>query len=84
MNEFPIIIVGENLRDVQNICREFAKNNPIHSIERKGSARWKIISNDKEYWVLHRSDYAEWCKGRTYYKDGKLMHSGYELKEQTI
>lgn len=82
MKDYPIVIVGWDLKDVQNICREFIKNNLINSIERKGQAKWKIISNSKEYWILHKSDYEVWCKGRTYYKDGKLMHSGYELKEQ--
>lgn len=82
MSEYPIVIVGENLREVKKLCREFAEQNLINGIERKGQAKWKINSNGKEYWILHRSYYEEWCKGRTYYKDGILMHSGYELKEQ--
>lgn len=80
MNEYPTVIVGINLRDVRNICIEFAKNNPTCNIERKGQAKCKITSNSKEYWVIHKCYYEEWCKGRTYYIDGKLYHSGYELK----
>lgn len=82
MSDYPIVMVCMDLRDVQNTCREFAKNNSIHGIERYGIAKCKIISNGKEYWILHKSVYREWCKGRTYYRGGKLMHSDYEVKEQ--
>lgn len=82
MSEYPIIIVGDSLKDVQDLCREFAKNNPVHGIERKGQAKYKIISNKTEYWVMHRSYLEDWCKGRTYYQNGKLMHSGYPIEEK--
>lgn len=82
MNEHPIVVIGNDLREVQDLYRKFAQQNSIHSFERKGQAKFKIESNEREYWIMHKSYYEEWCKGRTYYKDGKLMHSGYELKEQ--
>lgn len=80
MSEYPIVIVGTDLITTQNICREFVKSNPINSIERKGQAKWKIISNGKEYWIMHENCYEEWRKGRTYLLDGQKMHSGYPIK----
>lgn len=82
MNDYPNLILGKSLREVQDICREFVSKNTINGIERKGQAKWKINSNGKEYWIMHQIYYEEWCKGRTYYIDGKLYHSNYELKEQ--
>lgn len=83
MSKYPIVILGENLKETQNICREFVRQNPVNSVERKGQAKYKFTSNEKEYWIMHKSYYEEWCKGRTYWKNGKLMHSGYEeLKGQ--
>lgn len=82
MVDYPYIIIGTNLKNTQMICRDFVKNNPIKSIKRLGQCQFKIESNGKEYFILHQSYYEQWCKGRTYYLNDQLMHSGYELKEQ--
>lgn len=40
---------------------------------------WTEDGNVHHFMSGHR--YSRWCKGRIYYMDGKLYHSGYELKE---
>lgn len=82
MNSYPNVIIGNNLRNTQNICRDFVKNNSIQTIKRLGQCQFRIEANGKVYWIMHKGYYEEWCKGRTYYLDGILMHSGYRLKEQ--
>lgn len=82
MSNYPYVIIGTNLRNCQMIYRDFVKNNPIQSIKRYGQCQFKIKSNGKEYWIIHQSYYEIWCKGKTYYMNDKLMHSGYEIKEQ--
>lgn len=82
MDNYPHVIIGNNLRNTQRICRDFVKTNPIQSIKRLGQCMFEIESNGKEYWILHQSYYESWCKGKTYYLDDKLMRSGYEVKEQ--
>lgn len=42
----------------------------------------KIIMKDKNiHEFMGISKYCKWCKGRTYMLNGKIYHSGYELKE---
>lgn len=80
MSNYPIVMVGNNLKNTQLIFKDFVRNNPIKTIKRLGQCNFKIETNGKEYWIMHKCYYEEWCKGRTYYLNGKLMHSGYELK----
>ena len=82
MNNYPIVIIGNNLKNTQAICSDFVENNSIKTVKRFGQCKFKIETDENEYWIMLEDDYVQWCKGRTYYLDGKLMHSNYELKEQ--
>lgn len=81
MSKYPIVILGYDLRETQEICRKFVRDNSINSVRRIGQCEFKFEVNGNEIWIMHKSCYDEWCKGRTYYYDEKLMHSGFELKE---
>lgn len=60
--------------------RRFAYENPhrIKNIFRDD--RNRIITDDgNTHWYMSERRYYTWCKGRTYFLDGHLMHSGYAI-----
>lgn len=83
MDNYIQVIVCHNLKDTIEMCRKFMRAHNIEKVERFGQANYRFISEGKEYAIMNHLDYEQWCKGKTYIKDGKLMHSGYELKEQS-
>lgn len=82
MSKYPRIIYGYDLRETQYMCKQFMKDNPTAKVKRVGQWEFKFEVNGEETWIMHHTHYEEWCKGRTYYNDGKLMHSGYPIESE--
>lgn len=75
------VIVCEYARDFKTTFFNFLEQNKDNLFKYYNTYLIGVaeLKDGREVWIMPYIEYKQWCKGRTYIKNGKILHSDYPV-----
>ncbi len=77
--------ISDTAREAEIEMRYFLEHLREQGIEYRANGNPRIVKIEgKEIHFIIREEYERWCRGKTYYFNGRKYRSGYLIKDNTV
>lgn len=79
LSDYPNVILAMDYRHMHIVYNNFIIDNIVQKAFKSNDYIEVTANGGINYIIMAYSRYLKWCKGRTYFMNGKKYHSGYEM-----